>query len=130
MVRAGGGLVLLLAVVGCSGSTGQVSGVVKVGDKPIDKGTITFTPVDGKGQPGFSRITDGKYSARAPVGKAKVSVTWEKVVGKKPLYEGGKGPERVITENGVPDRYTGDKTTLEYDVKPGSQDKSFDLESK
>lgn len=57
---AAGFLVAVLA--GCSGGPklATVSGVVKVGGKEAEKGSITFIPTDGKGQtPGATSRTAG-----------------------------------------------------------------------
>lgn len=67
---------IALVALGCGGGGSAVSGEVTFNGKPIEKGYVTFTPVDGKGTPVGAEITNGKYSAKnVPAGKNKVSVT-------------------------------------------------------
>jgi hypothetical protein len=61
-------IVLLLlstisTLVGCGGSTASVQGNVSYEGTPIQKGMVTFTPVDGKGSVVGCNIKNGKYSA-------------------------------------------------------------------
>lgn len=61
-------IVLLLlstisTLVGCGGSTASVQGNVSYEGTPIQKGMVTFTPVDGKGSVVGCNIENGKYSA-------------------------------------------------------------------
>ncbi|MCC6419566.1 MAG: hypothetical protein IT429_15135 [Gemmataceae bacterium] len=124
------GLILtLLAVTGCGSSAGQVSGTVKVNGVPIKDGAITFIPADGKGQTAGDQIKDGRYSARVPVGRAKVMISGSKVVGKKKLYDAPDSPTQDVTEEIVPPKYNV-QTTLEYEVTSGSNTKDWDLKGK
>ncbi len=55
------------AVVGCGDSSGlarryPVSGTVTYNGKPLQRGTISFAPADGKGRAAGGTITDGRYS--------------------------------------------------------------------
>lgn len=56
-------LCVISTLVGCGGSTGSVQGNVSYEGTPIQKGMITFTPVDGKGSIVGCNIENGKYSA-------------------------------------------------------------------
>ncbi|MFM7518121.1 MAG: hypothetical protein ACKO3V_14370 [Pirellula sp.] len=56
-------LCIVPTLVGCGGSTGSVQGNVSYEGAPIQKGMITFTPVDGKGSVVGCNIENGKYSA-------------------------------------------------------------------
>lgn len=56
-------LCVISTLVGCGGSTGSVQGSVSYEGTPIQKGMITFTPVDGKGSIVGCNIENGKYSA-------------------------------------------------------------------
>lgn len=51
-----------LATAGCGGSATAVSGKVTYNGEPVEMGTISFRPADGKGQVYAARITDGSYS--------------------------------------------------------------------
>lgn len=121
-------LVALLALVGCGGEP-MVSGTVTVDGKPLPEGSITFIPVDGKAPTAGSSIKDGQYSVKAPVGPMKVSISAPKVVGKKKLYPTPDSPTMPITVQALPAKYN-DKTELQLDVKPGVNQKNFDLQSK
>ncbi|MBN1853529.1 MAG: hypothetical protein JW829_12430 [Pirellulales bacterium] len=55
-------LVCILACqAGCSNPT-TIRGTVTYDGKPVEKGAITFTPVDGKGPSIGAKIIDGTYS--------------------------------------------------------------------
>jgi len=59
--------VWLVIVVGCSDTTGlakryPVSGTVNYLGKPVEKGTITFTPTQADGRTASGTITNGSYS--------------------------------------------------------------------
>jgi hypothetical protein len=115
-------------LIGCSGGLdyGVVSGAVRYDGKEIEDGAITFFPMDGKGPTAGDVIKGGKYSARVPVGTAKVSISGSKVVGKKKVYDTPDSPERPVTAEFVPEKYN--KTSeLRYDVQAGPQTKDFDL---
>ena len=51
-------------LVGCGSPTATVQGSVSYDGTPIEKGMITFTPVDGKGIVVGCDIQNGKYTAR------------------------------------------------------------------
>ena len=56
-------LILLLAVSGCGGST-AVSGSVSYEGQPVENGSITFIPADGRGPSSGGTITAGRYQVR------------------------------------------------------------------
>jgi hypothetical protein len=58
---------IVTAVLGCGDSSGlptryRVSGTVTYNGKPLERGTISFAPADGKGRAAGGTITDGRYS--------------------------------------------------------------------
>jgi hypothetical protein len=55
----------LLVLSGCGGSGVGVRGEVTYEGQPVEKGSITFLPTDGKGQPSGAAITNGRYSLDA-----------------------------------------------------------------
>ena len=55
----------LLALSGCGGSGVGVRGEVTYEGQPVEKGSITFLPTDGKGQPAGAAITNGRYNLNA-----------------------------------------------------------------
>ena len=134
LVRAactGGFLVTLLAVAGCGDNSGlvEVKGAVTLDGAPLEKGAISFSPVDGKTKTAGTNITAGKYSAQVPLGTMKVAISAGKVVGKKPLYDRPGSRERDVIEEIVPARYN-EETELRLEVKPGGVEKNWDLRSK
>jgi len=59
--------VILLAVLGCSDSSGlpkryAVKGTVNYDGKPVSKGTVTFNPTEADGRVASGDIVDGSYS--------------------------------------------------------------------
>jgi hypothetical protein len=129
-VVLGAALVASLLIIGCSDpTTGQVSGQVTVGGKPLEKGTIQFVPADGTSPTAGGEVLGGKYSVRVSVGTMKVSFSAPKVVGQKKVYNTPDSPTMPVTAEALPARYsTESKLTLE--VKPGSNPKDWELEEK
>ncbi len=62
-VLAAAGAVALLAAAGC-GSSAHLSGNVSYDGQPVENGTITFVPADGRGPTAGALITQGRYRAR------------------------------------------------------------------
>jgi hypothetical protein len=126
LVLFNGALVPLL--VGCSNDqVGQVTGTVTVDGKPVEKGSISFFPADGKGSDAGETIENGTYTVKnVPVGAAKVKIRVPKVTGKKKLYDTPESPYRETLSESLPNRYN-DKTELSFDVKPGKNEKNFEL---
>lgn len=119
-----------ITLLGCGGdggaNTAEVSGTVKFDGKEIAEGNIVFTPADGKGSPGGGMIKDGKYTAKAPVGKCKVSITAPKPTpAAKAAPEDGPQAPPPPTEL-LPAKYN-TATELTYEVKSGAQTKDWDL---
>jgi hypothetical protein len=123
------GLVLAFCL-GCGPSDGLVSitGTVRVDGQAVDKGAITFVPLDGKSPTAGAPISSGSYSARVPAGKMKVQISVPKVTGKRKAYDTPDSPEVPIMGEGLPARYNS-ATELQCDVsKPEAID--FDLSTK
>jgi hypothetical protein len=120
----------LVVAVGCGGGdqTGEVTGMVTLDGTPVETGAITFTPADGKSPTAGAAIEAGKYTARVPAGPAKVVINGSKVVGKKALYGPGS-PERPVYAELLPEKYN-EKSDVTYEVKPGAQEKNWELSSK
>jgi major membrane immunogen (membrane-anchored lipoprotein) len=128
-----GGLFLLLSVllIGCGkgDDTVEVSGTVNYEGKPLEKGSIQFSPVDGKTATSGGDIIDGKYSFKSYLGNMKVSISAPKVVGKKKVYETPDSPVMDVTDELLPKKFN-EATELQYEVKPGPNQKDWDLQSK
>src|SRR5262245_31539415 len=111
----------LWVAAGCSGSgprMGEVTGSVTVDGKPAESGAISFFPLDGKSPTAGGMIKDGRYTAKVPVGNAKVEIRVPKVVGKKKLYDRPDSPEQPILQEVLPPKYN-DQTELKFEVQSG-----------
>jgi hypothetical protein len=129
---AAGLVAAVLAVAGCGDArTGEVTGTVTVdGRAPPVGSSISFVPADGQSPTAGATIESGKYAAKVPVGTAKVQVRVPKFAAEK-AGQAGPGPgggDRVVGELLLVDG--SGKTELTYEVKPGSQEKNWDLKSK
>ncbi|MGA2258567.1 MAG: hypothetical protein ABSG53_28210, partial [Thermoguttaceae bacterium] len=97
---------------------------------PINKGTITFVPADGRGPTAAEKIKEGQYSARVPPGLYKVQITGFRKVGEERANKGDpNSPMKDIVEPIVPDRYNV-ASTLTREIKPGRQEEDFLLDEK
>jgi hypothetical protein len=124
--------VTLLTAAGCTDSgplMGEVTGLVLVDGQPAKKGGITFIPVDGKSATAGAEIKDGRYTAKVPLGMAKVDIRVSKVVGKRKLYDTPDSPWQEELAEVLPAKYN-DSTELRFEVKSGRNDKEWDLKSK
>lgn len=98
--------------------------------QPLKEGRILFTPEDGQGQTGGATITDGKFLVEVPPAKMKVQINANKVIDRKPAYEGvANSPMMDIVVEIIPKRYN-DQTELKHEVKAGPQSAKFELRSK
>src|SRR5262249_45082181 len=119
---------VLLALVGCGGEP-LASGTVKVDGQPLEAGTITFFPVGGKTATTGGAIKGGQYSVNVPEGTMKVVISKAKIVGYKKLYNTPDAKLYPETREALPDRYN-EKSELRLDVKPGKNQKDWELNSK
>src|SRR5437016_4099555 len=93
VVWVNGFLLALLLLPGCGDSNfSQVGGKVTVDDRPLEEGTISFFPVDGKTTTSGGDIKGGKYSVKVPVGNMAVKISMPKIVGMKKLYDTPDSP--------------------------------------
>ncbi|HET6572783.1 MAG TPA: hypothetical protein VFG68_04210 [Fimbriiglobus sp.] len=125
-------LAALATAAGCGGNatTGEVTGTVTVdGQTPPSGSSISFVPADGKSPTAGCLIEDGKYSTRVPVGTAKVEIRVPRVLGKPRAAKNGPGAEGQLVEESLPEKYNA-RTELTFDVKPGTNEKNWDLKTK
>ncbi len=131
-------VILLSAAIGCGkadSNRGSVSGEVKLDDKPLEQGSILFTPVDGtKGTVAGGEIKNGKYQLsgeKGPaLGKNSVAIRAVRKTGKmvqKPMAPRGEMTEELA--EAVAPRFNS-STTLSFEVKPGANTGNFDVQSK
>jgi len=135
-------LVLSVAVLGCGGGTGTVTGTVSYKGTPLKGGNVTFVAADK--QTHLSAIgEDGRYTIeKLALGTAQISVETDSLaqMARRPRYgppagaeaPGGYKPpdpaEAAKRYVQIPKPY-GDPATsgLTYDVKRGSQQYPIDL---
>jgi hypothetical protein len=122
------GMLAATCAGGCQGdpSQGTVQGEVTFDGQPLKEGSIRFSPVDGQSATAGARISDGKFTAKVPVGKHKVEINAPKATGRK--MRAGDEMVDELTEL-LPPKYNS-QSTLDADVKRGTQPLRFDLTSK
>lgn len=114
--------------IGCGQSReAEVSGKITFAGQPVQKGAISFFPVDGKSSTSGCVIDKGEYKAKVPFGEMLVRITAPKIVGKRKLYaDDPKSPEMDLTVEAIPERYN-EKSELVIDVREPILRKDFDL---
>jgi hypothetical protein len=127
-------LAILVGIIqaGCDQGppVGTINGDVTFDGQPVKDGHVLFTPVDGMGQTGGAPVRDGKFQAeKVPVGKMKVELHGNKVVGKRKAYDTPESPWEDDVAELLPAKYNS-KSDLTLEVKKGSQDVKYDLKSK
>jgi hypothetical protein len=125
-------LAVIGAVGGCSQGppVGIVSGEATLDGKPIPKGHIEFSPIDGQGQTGGVMIQDGKFSGPVPVANMRVKIHSPKPSGKKyKAYDTPESPWEEDVVEGLPAKYN-EKSDMTLDVKRGKQEVKYELKSK
>ena len=122
---------LLGCVLGCGGRgpmMGTVTGIVSLDGTHLKDGNINFEPVNGIDQTASGKIADGQFSVQVPVGKSKVRVTANKVIGQRRAYPGPESPVVDDVVELIPKKYNAE-TGLEVDVQRGATPASFELKS-
>ena len=119
-----------IAITGCSTDAdhGTLQGNVTLDDEPLKTGLVRFVPVDGQTPSADAMITDGRFTAKVPVGEKRVSISAPKVVGTRKFYNTPDAPSVDIVEELLPARYNA-QTELTITVNAGDQQHDFDLES-
>ena len=119
--------------IGCGGggkgnrSTVAVHGKVTLDGKPVEGGTISFDPKDGKGGSVSAQISGGNYETRVEPGLKIVRVNYPKVLRTEAVYPGSANSPMIdITEEAVPAKYNS-ASRLEKDLTEVSGDVNFDL---
>ncbi len=117
---------LLLLPAGCSDNgLVEVTGRVTCDDKPLEKGTISFLPADGKGPTAAAIIEQGDYSVEVAPGEKKVEILGYKTAGKRRYDENDpSSPMLDINEQIVPERFN-TKTKLTCQIEAGAGPHDF-----
>jgi hypothetical protein len=132
------GMAFLLLGVGCGKgdrNRNAISGTVQMDGKPLEKGSIRFSPIAGtKGPVSGGAIENGRYQIPPAVGlvegRYRVEISATRKTGKMvqaPLAPPGK----MVEEYGeaLPPRFNS-ASTLEAAVKPGQNNLDFALKTK
>lgn len=120
------------AQAGCNQgpAVGNVTGEVTFDGQPVKDGHVLFTPLDGSGQTGGGSIHEGKLEAQnVPVGKMKVELHGNKVIGKRKAYDTPESPWEDDIAELLPAKYNF-KSELTLEVKRGAQGVKYELKSK
>jgi hypothetical protein len=110
-----------VALAGCGGGMGEVSGTVKYKGQPLTTGaTISFYDESGHAWSGTVE-TNGTYKVPSvPAGRAKIAVT-----GALAVRVPGIAPQPTFQ---LPEKYGDrDKSGLVYEVQSGAQTHNIDL---
>jgi hypothetical protein len=132
-------LVCLLAfgvLTGCTrdDSLARVEGIVRLNGQPLTTGTVRFMPTAGRAATGQIQ-PDGSYrlgtygdSDGALVGTHTVAIiAYQDGGNQRPAYEAPTKSNKPL----IPERYLAPGTSgLSFEVKPGSNQADFDLESR
>jgi hypothetical protein len=131
-------LTILVTLPGCGNkhaNRGDVMGEVKLDGKPIEQGSILFTPIDGaQGVAVGGPIHNGRYRLSGEKGP---SLGWNRVEIRAPRKTGQKVPrglgatgEMVEEEvEAVATRFNA-QSTLKVEVKLGENTANFDVATK
>ena len=126
---------ILLFLAGCGSGRFPVAGEVTFDGKPVEQGTISFEPADGKGPTTGGKILGGKYEFKgnaAPLpGKKAVRIFAARKTGRQVEVKRSK-PKLMVDEieRYIPDSYN-TKTTLSCEVADrGANQINFHLKPK
>lgn len=132
------GLAFALLALGCGkgdANRGTVSGAVTLDGKPLEQGSILFTPIEGtKGVVAGGQIQNGQYrfvGATGPaIGMNRVEIQAMRKNGKMiPKPMGAPGEMVEGSEQAVAARFNSE-STLKIEIKPGENTANFDVTSK
>jgi len=128
-LRGAGLLCLLLPLAGCDAGKpmAEVSGRITYDGKPVEKGAITFFPLDGKASTAGTIIVDGGYKALVPFGEMKVTISSPKIIGRRKLYANNpNSPEMDIPAEALPLRYN-ERSELKMTIGERVINRDFEL---
>ena len=122
------GVMLGIGLFGCGPASklASITGTVNVNGQPVEKGSISFIPVDGSTQVTGAEIITGKYNSPIPIGESKVEIRVPKKTGSKKLYDTPDSPIQDTFEELLPVKYN-DSTELRFTAVKGSNKNNWDL---
>ena len=125
---------LLGLALGCSDgqSFGDVQGEVNFDGKPLAEGVVRFVPEDGKTSTASALVAAGKFREKVPVGTHRVEISSPKLpkgINSQKEMKRGTVDEGAALEELIPEKYNS-RTTLKTQVKSGTNEVKYDLQSK
>jgi hypothetical protein len=129
---------VLLLVAGCrdgDANRGAVGGAVKLDGKPVEQGSILFTPIEGaKGAVTGGVIENGRYRLSEAIGPAigwnRVEIRAMRKTGKnipKPFAPPGQMAEEQV--EAIPPQFNSE-SRLKVEIKPGDNTADFEVSSR
>jgi hypothetical protein len=112
---------------GCSSSEGILNGDVTFDGSPLKEGVARFVPAEGKGTTSTANISGGQFRASLVAGDYRVEFSAPKVIGKRRMMPESPEVDEVIEL--LPEKYNV-KSEMKVSIKPGTQEKKFELSSK
>jgi hypothetical protein len=108
----------------------DISGTVTCDGQPVQKGTISLLPVNGRGPTAAAIIANGRYAMKAVPGMKQVKIESFKITGRqpyKPQEPQHPAPPMIdVQVQMLPERYN-TKTELVRDIVPGVRIYNFTL---
>jgi hypothetical protein len=121
------GIALTACLTGCGhDGLASLSGTVSYDGLPVEKGTITFLPADGKGPTAATPIAGGKYSVKVACGRKVVKIEGFKVLGQHPFSP--NNPRMVIDQQQIIPPCYNTKSELTRDITRADGTCDFALE--
>ena len=129
---------VLLLLSGCGrgpADRGAIGGAVKLDGKPLEQGSILFTPIEGThGSVAGGKIENGRYEFSAKLGPAigrnRVEIRAMRKTGKMVPKAFGRPGEMVPEQvEAIPPRFNSE-SKLTVEIKPGDNTADFDLSSR
>lgn len=120
----------LAAALGCSQGPemGTVEGHVTLDGKPLVKGAVRLSPLDGLAQTAGAPIQNGKFSIQAKPANYRVEISATEVRGATGARI-SKFDDKLNVVSLIPERYNSN-SELALEIKPGINEKTFDLKSR
>jgi hypothetical protein len=129
---------LFLPAFGCGGGKsdrGAISGTVRLDGKPLERGSILFTPIEGtRGAVAGGEIVDGRYqlsATRGPaIGTNRVEIRAMRKTGRMAPKAFGR-PGEVVPEQAeaIPPQFNS-KSKLKAKIDAGDNTADFDVSSR
>jgi len=119
------------ALTGCGRSDGllTISGTVSLDGNPVQDGSVSLMPVDGKGIAGGGTIAGGKYTAESSPGEMAVQIyAHEQVEKPNPTPEEVERGLHIDTKQLLPAVYN-QQSRLRITVSPDNLTHHFELTS-